>query len=76
MRQAVICPVCNGTGKYEGKNCHGCNGKGWIEIGGNDYPHYPHVPDYPPHYPTYPIYPLSYITFYNSNSNYEMKNAR
>lgn len=35
--KAVICPVCNGTGDYPNlaKNtltCHGCNGKGWVEV--------------------------------------------
>ena len=40
-----ICPVCNGTGKYKEyvnygtstgayseHTCHGCNGKGWVEV--------------------------------------------
>lgn len=36
--QAVICPVCDGSGKYkklgeyEEKVCHGCGGKGWVEV--------------------------------------------
>jgi len=43
--KAVICPVCNGTGKYtrfpdpSGTNaaeyeqiCHGCGGKGYVVI--------------------------------------------
>jgi hypothetical protein len=33
MKHAEICPVCKGTGKYKRKKCHGCNGKGWVEIG-------------------------------------------
>jgi hypothetical protein len=33
------------------KTCHGCDGKGWVEVGGNEF-WYPFVPgDY---YPTYP----------------------
>ena len=38
--KAVICPVCSGTGKLPdstftstNKNCHGCSGKGWVEVG-------------------------------------------
>ena len=39
--QAVICPVCNGTGKINldpvgtGANlkvCHGCQGRGWVSV--------------------------------------------
>ena len=30
--RAVICPVCGGKGKYKGKICHGCNGRGWVTI--------------------------------------------
>lgn len=39
MAHAEICPVCYGSGKIgaegpvERKTCHGCNGKGWVEIG-------------------------------------------
>lgn len=47
--KAVICPVCNGSGKYNDKECHGCNGKGWVTIG-TDYP-------VQPIYPIQPIYP-------------------
>lgn len=32
MSRAVICPVCNGSGKYHEKTCHGCHGSGWVEI--------------------------------------------
>jgi len=63
-------PVIKGEGKTI---CHGCSGKGWIEIGKDDYPPYPYVPYYPPYYPTYPA---PYITWCSSDSNYEMKNAR
>jgi len=42
--KAEICPVCHGTGKYtpahdpmmtavpESRTCHGCGGKGWVEL--------------------------------------------
>lgn len=42
--RAVLCPVCNGSGEYykppgswstapsEVKVCHGCQGKGWVEV--------------------------------------------
>ena len=40
MSQAVTCPVCGGTGQLpfpddviQPKVCHGCDGKGWVEIG-------------------------------------------
>jgi len=39
--KAVLCPVCQGTGKYLEKTCHGCNGKGWIIIPGSNFPYYP-----------------------------------
>ena len=39
MAKAVKCPVCEGTGKvaiYAGPtrdiDCHGCEGKGWVEV--------------------------------------------
>lgn len=51
MSEAVICPVCQGRGitykEYSNlvgytchlneKTCHGCNGKGWVEIGNLSY---------------------------------------
>lgn len=41
---AVRCPVCGGSGYYHdpameasnragGQVCHGCGGKGWVEVG-------------------------------------------
>ena len=45
MAHAEICPVCNGSGQLnpmgqdsstvvpQSQNCHGCSGKGWVEIG-------------------------------------------
>lgn len=46
MSEAAKCPVCEGSGRYvtcrpvEGNNppdetdCHGCNGRGWVELTG------------------------------------------
>lgn len=43
MSQASLCPVCNGKGVVYGiaetgamptTTCHGCDGKGWVEVGG------------------------------------------
>jgi len=38
--KAVLCPVCNGSGTYHyplsqvtNQICHGCEGKGWVEVG-------------------------------------------
>lgn len=59
--QAVICPVCNSRGKVPAddsstaaeKECHGCGGRGWVEVGSADY--YPPVRIFP--YPQWPWYP-------------------
>jgi len=32
MSHAERCPVCCGSGKIKDNNCHGCLGKGWIEV--------------------------------------------
>lgn len=54
MARAVLCPICNGKGKVpkdypnhsdEEKTCHGCGGKGWVEVSD---------PYYAPPYP-YPV---------------------
>ena len=34
MKHAELCPVCGGTGKVNGEKCHGCDGKGWVEVEG------------------------------------------
>ncbi len=52
---AERCPVCGGSGKYfdppsltsvtvpeEGRTCHGCGGKGWVET----YSSSPYLPIY------------------------------
>lgn len=54
--QAVICPVCKGSGKVnevwvnlpkmtaredsKEVTCHGCDGRGWVEVSGDE-PGYP-----------------------------------
>lgn len=30
MSKPHKCPVCNASGKYEGKKCHGCDGRGFV----------------------------------------------
>jgi len=65
MAKAVLCPVCSGTGKIMDysttapveKTCHGCGGKGWVEVGEecHYYPPYRYpYPDY--YYPDKPWY--------------------
>ncbi len=60
MAHSEKCPVCEGNGKYEKKDCHGCNGKGWITIQDNGsgiiyyYPQYIPLVYSPPYYPVYP----------------------
>ena len=46
MKEAVRCPVCEGSGKYKKKKCHGCAGSGWVTIGdgGWEIPYYNPVP--------------------------------
>ena len=51
--KATKCPVCEGTGKYKEKECHGCDGKGWVSVSG-DYPIYPIYPYPCDPYPDYP----------------------
>ena len=58
-KRPEICPVCKGEGKYKGKQCHGCDGKGWILID-ESYWYYPDYekPEPPTWYPFgYPWYP-------------------
>lgn len=58
--RAVLCPVCKGSGKFKDKECHGCNGKGWVEVRDcqSVYPYYPPVNPYP--YPYSPWYSEPY----------------
>ena len=54
MAHAETCPVCYGSGKIgaegpiERKTCHGCAGKGWVEVGDT----IPAWPVQPPKEPT------------------------
>jgi hypothetical protein len=68
MSHAEICPICHGTGKLSAKveewvttggnvgykTCHGCGGKGWIEVADSYAPIYPY-PNFPSSDP-YPWY--------------------
>ncbi|HEC65622.1 MAG TPA: hypothetical protein ENI23_10020 [bacterium] len=46
MTDARVCPVCNGSGRYDivpsgtstmpSQVCHGCDGKGWVEVGSGE----------------------------------------
>lgn len=65
MAHAERCPICFGKGTipvddYTGatKVCHGCGGKGWVEVSDSPiYPVLPRNPEYPlvPWW-THPIY--------------------
>lgn len=44
---AEICLICGGTGKYCNKECHGCNGRGWVEVSDRYIPYPPYNPWYP-----------------------------
>ena len=72
--KAVKCPVCDGSGKVKdpdydsdttaGKQgnvtCHGCNGKGWVEVNED----YQFVPVNPYPYPKpWDNYPYGWITW-------------
>jgi len=58
--KAVLCPVCLGKGRIPdesspgttspvSKPCHGCGGRGWVEVHEDyNYPPYPHPPNWEP----------------------------
>ncbi len=55
MSKAVKCPVCDGkgvvnsvsdTGAMPTTECHGCFGKGWVEVGGSDFDHWETISPY------------------------------
>ena len=57
MARAEKCPICEGEGKLVGllpedkHTCHGCGGKGWVEIQDQQQRYVP--------YPPYRLYPLT-----------------
>lgn len=61
IMKAELCPVCSGSGKYNKKQCHGCNSMGWILIPETNKQYVPYLMPYPisPE-PTYPWNPNSY----------------
>ena len=64
MAHSDICPVCESSGKYKRKECHGCDGKGWITVGTDCTP-IPYIypqPYYPPMVPFWQDYTHAPIT--------------
>jgi hypothetical protein len=63
-----LCPVCKGSGKINDITCHGCNGKGWVEVKNGEsytftYPlTFPSFPQPPIPFPLIPQ-PLPYFTW-------------
>ena len=49
------CPVCKTKGKVNRKQCHGCDGKGWIVV--KEYDPAPYIPPLVPYIPYVPITP-------------------
>jgi len=65
MAHAEKCPVCDGSGDVATKQCHGCAGRGWVEVK-DEAPAVPYIPWYPyPTYPTYPTYPSPATPWYS-----------
>lgn len=60
--KAVICPVCNGEGKLNKTtgvfppDCHGCDGKGWVEVHEDPITHTYIAPLFRIEYPWYGTY--------------------
>ena len=62
MAHAETCPICKGKGDLpsntskQKETCHGCSGKGWIEVSDKILsPHYPPTKTRPEH----PLYWIS-----------------
>ena len=63
--KAVLCPVCNGLGKYKKKSCHGCEGKGWVSVEEDTFRvYYPAEPSNPYPYTPWYTYPSTYDPYY------------
>ena len=58
-----LCPVCHGTGKYNGAQCHGCDGDGWVEVH-NDPEYIPYDYGYPNITAAPFVYPYSSFYLY------------
>jgi hypothetical protein len=81
--RAVLCPVCNGKGKIPKKKeykilkkeCHGCKGKGWVEVR-ECQPVYPYPePWYPRPYdpnPYPPWYDQPWTTTWETGDDYSL----
>ncbi len=77
MAHAQICPICEGVGKLRCFNgvrvtgieingekeeqCHGCGGKGWVEVGESSCPTIPqyYPQPYQPYSPGYWPWPIT-----------------
>ena len=67
MIHAKQCPVCLTKGKVMVENqekiCHGCGGRGWVEVGSDQLPYIPYIPSpYPNTTPWVPLYNWPIIT--------------
>lgn len=79
MAHAELCPICKGSGYLTtdytpttagmttAKPCHGCNGKGWIEVQDSQtvYPYWVYYPIYIEPYPSQPYYLPCRVTWSN-----------
>jgi hypothetical protein len=75
---AEKCPVCEGKGVVPPEEvaiCHGCGGKGWVEVQGDSRPvtrpYYPYYPYYP-YWPAYPIMPIVTYTYHTTTASTTM----
>jgi DnaJ-class molecular chaperone len=72
MTKPELCPVCNGNGNVVPVNdgtttsvpspviCHGCNGKGWVEVGS--------VLEMHPYLPQCPCQGYPVVTYFGSTT--------
>lgn len=64
MARAVLCPVCEGSGHAQPPDyftdmvdCHGCGGKGWVQV--DDTPPRPYWPPPAPQQSPPPLHPCT-----------------